>query len=432
MTEEYLRISVHSCRPHALRLRRAHLLRGRHVDRLGRDRVDVGGVHLVVLRTAPAARPVVVAVVLEGGEDVGPAGVAEEVQRFLRRTEVGDGTAGRHHEELVADRQLGDRVRDHEHRAAVVGEAAQQLHDIAVHARVEAGGRLVQEDQRRLGEQLQGDRDALALAAGERGDLLVLVDVELELGEDLGDPGLALGLGGVRGEAELGRVLEGLGDGQFLVQDVVLRDQTDALAQLGELLVQVSVVVEDVTLVGGPVAGERLEQGGLSGTGRADDRDQRLLGDTEGDVLEDLLAAVDRHREVAGGEGDLTGVDELFQPVADQPERRVADADDVVRADEGRAGLVQRQTVDVRAVVRAEVADLEAAVGRRVELGVVAGDLEVGDDQFVLQRTTDAHDPAEGQLVERGGAAVAVDRRRPRGTALSGSALLPGVLLVRH
>ncbi|GAA4940434.1 hypothetical protein GCM10023238_02630 [Streptomyces heliomycini] len=115
------------------------------------------------------------------------------------------------------------------------------------------------------------------------------MDVQLELAQHLVDAGLALGRRGVGGEAELGRVLEGLLDGQLLVQDVVLRDQTDALTQLGELLVEVPVVVEDLALVGGAVAGEGLEERGLAGAGRADDRDQRLLGDAEGDVLEDLL-----------------------------------------------------------------------------------------------------------------------------------------------
>ena len=212
------------------------------------------------------------------------------------------------------------------------------------------------------------------------------------------------------------------------MQDVVLRDQTDALTQLGELLVQVPVVVEDVTLVGGAVARECLQQGGLAGARGADDRDERLLRDAEGDVLQDLLAAVDGDRQVAGGEGDVTGVDELLEPVADDAERRVADADDVVRAEECRAALGDRHTVDERAVVRAEVADLEAPVGRRVELGVVARDLQVGDDQLVLQGTADAHDAAERQLVERGRAAVAVDRRRPRATT---GALLREALLLR-
>ncbi|MEY9489521.1 hypothetical protein RKD26_005315 [Streptomyces calvus] len=150
---------------------------------------------------------------------------------------------------------------------------------------------------------------------------------------------------------------------------------------------------------------------------RADDRDQRLLGHAEGDVPQDLLAAVDGDGQVAGGEGHLTGVDELLEPVADDPERRVADAHDVGGAEQLGAALGDRLTVDVRAVVRAEVADLHAPVGRGVELGVVARDLEVGDDQVVLQGTADAHHAAEGELVEGGGAAVTVNRRRPRAAA---------------
>ncbi|CAM5612845.1 hypothetical protein SVIOM74S_10460 [Streptomyces violarus] len=140
--------------------------------------------------------------------------------------------------------------------------------------------------------------------------------------------------------------------------------------------------------------------------------------------LKDLLAAVDRDGQVAGREGHLTGVDELLEPVADDPERRVADADDIGRAEQLRAALGDRLAVDVRAVVRAQVADLHAAVGRRVELGVVPGDLEVRDHQLVLQGTADAHHAAEGELVERGRAAVAVDRRRPRDAA--------GALLLRR
>ena len=44
----------------------------------------------------------------------------------------------------------------------------------------------------------------------------------------------------------------------------------------------------------------------------------------------------DLDRQVAGREGDLTGVDELLQLVADQPEDRVADADDVAGAEQRR------------------------------------------------------------------------------------------------
>ncbi len=72
----------------------------------------------------------------------------------------------------------------------------------------------------------------------------------------------------------------------------------------------------------------------------------------------------------------------------------------------------------------AEVVDLEAAAGHRAELGVVAGDLEVGDHQLVLQRTADPHDVAQRELVERRRAAVPVGRGRALRRAGSGGALL--------
>ncbi|GHB05761.1 hypothetical protein GCM10010330_69780 [Streptomyces tendae] len=65
---------------------------------------------------------------------------------------------------------------------------------------------------------------------------------------------------------------------------------------------------------------------------------------------------------------------------------------------------------------------------------MVAGDLEVGDDQVVLQGTADAHDAAERELVERGRAAVPVDRWRPRRAAWSLllGEVWRGLLRLRH
>ena len=121
------------------------------------------------------------------------------------------------------------------------------------------------------------------------------------------------------------------------MQDVVLRDQADALAQLGVVAVEVAAVVEDRAVVGGAQPGERAEQGGLAGAAGADDGEQALLRDREGHVVEqDLAAAVDGDRQVLHVEGDLAGVDVLLQLVADQAERGVADADDVAGADRRR------------------------------------------------------------------------------------------------
>ena len=59
---------------------------------------------------------------------------------------------------------------------------------------------------------------------------------------------------------------------------------------------------------------------------------------------------------------------------------------------------------------------------------MVPGDLEVGDDQFVLQRAADPHHAAEGELVEGRRAAVAPRRLR---RALLGLPVLVRALTVR-
>jgi hypothetical protein len=48
-----------------------------------------------------------------------------------------------------------------------LGRGHQQLHDVVGGDRVERAGGLVGEDQARPGDQRAGDRDALALPAGE-------------------------------------------------------------------------------------------------------------------------------------------------------------------------------------------------------------------------------------------------------------------------
>jgi hypothetical protein len=64
-----------------------------------------------------------------------------------------------HHLEVVADEQIGELV--------ALLQVAQQVDDLRLHAHVERRGRLVEHDEARLEHQRAGDRDALALAAGE-------------------------------------------------------------------------------------------------------------------------------------------------------------------------------------------------------------------------------------------------------------------------
>jgi hypothetical protein len=59
----------------------------------------------------------------------------------------------------VADEEIGKLV--------PLLQVAQQVDDLGLHAHVERRGRLVEHDQARLQDEGAGDRDALALAAGE-------------------------------------------------------------------------------------------------------------------------------------------------------------------------------------------------------------------------------------------------------------------------
>jgi hypothetical protein len=217
---------------------------------------------------------------------------------------------------------------------------------------------------------------------------------------DLVDPGPALGLRGVLREAQLGGVGEGPPHGQLGVQDVVLRYESDALAQLGVVAVQVAAVVQDRAPVGGALAGQGVEQRGLSGAAGPDDGEQAFLADGEGDPVEERLAAlVDGDRQVLHVEGDLAGVDVLLQLVADQAERRVADADDVALVD---AGPVDGLPVEERAVVAAQVDDLVRPVRQGAQLRVPSGHDQVVDDQVVVAAAADA-DHAGGQRAHRRG-----------------------------
>ena len=157
-------------------LREAVTRRGRCRGRLHRpaDRGSLA-VHLrchvavVVSRVPVLSGPVPVRLGVEGLEHLSPAGLAEVLEPVGRRAEVGDLAAGHQDEQAVAQVQVGDAMRDHDDRAAVVGQVGHHLHDGLVQPGIQAGRGLVQEQQRGLGQQLKRDVDAFLLAAGERG-----------------------------------------------------------------------------------------------------------------------------------------------------------------------------------------------------------------------------------------------------------------------
>lgn len=376
------------------------------------DVLAVGG------RGGVLPRPVAAALVLEGFEGLGPLGEAEVAEGFPGRPVVGDAPARGQDQQPVADVEAEDAVGDHDDGAAVVGEASQHVHHRAVHARVEAGGGLVQEEQGGFGEELQGDGHPFALAAGEAVDGLGGALVEAEFADHLVHPPPAFGLRGVLREAQFGGVHEGAPDGELGVEDVVLRHEPDAAAQFGVVAVEVAAVVEDGPPVGGAQAGEGAEQGGLAGSAGADDGEQAFGAHGEGHLVEEgLAAAVDGDGEALDVEGDLARVLVLLEPVADEAEGQVADADDVALGEGDRAR--DGGAVEVGAVVAAEVGDLVAAVGEGPQFGVPARYVELVDHEVVVDGAADAHGGAGGQredgagLPEGGGHRRVGDPGRP-------------------
>ena len=99
---------------------------------------------------------------------------ADGIGMFRRMNHVAhaahlDDAAGVHHRHAV--RRLGDHphvVRDQHHRgAALGGEALEQRDDLRLDRHIERGGRLVGDQQARLGGERERDHHALAHAAGE-------------------------------------------------------------------------------------------------------------------------------------------------------------------------------------------------------------------------------------------------------------------------
>jgi hypothetical protein len=116
------------------------------------------------------------------------------------------------------------------------------------------------------------------------------------------------------------------------------------------------------------------------------------------------------HDQILGGRGCFVVGDELDEFAALEVERRVADADKIGFGQQLGGHLL---TVDIDAVVAAQVDDLVVSGGCFAQFRVVPGNVEVGQDQVVAGDAADAHGPGR-QRHPRRGAAVHARRRPPR------------------
>jgi hypothetical protein len=94
------------------------------------------------------------------------------------------------------------------HRLPLEAQLAQQQHQGLLQAGIEPAGGLVQEEDVGLREQLDGDRHALALPAGEPLDGEVLAFRQLQGGQHLAHPPRPLVGARVRRQAQAGRVVQ--------------------------------------------------------------------------------------------------------------------------------------------------------------------------------------------------------------------------------
>ncbi len=191
--------------------------------------------------------------------------VAARVERGLAAADLDDLRGELVHEVAV--------VGDEDERAAVVLEG---LEEDLLRVEVEVVGGLVEEEDVRGLQEHLGEGEAVALAAGEDGDLLVdVVPLEEEAAEDRPEHGAH------RDGARRGHLLE---DGARRVEDGGL--------VLGEV-VEDDLVAEEADALVGPVdAGEDPHQRRLAGPVRAHEGDAVAALDHEVQVAQDDVLAV--------------------------------------------------------------------------------------------------------------------------------------------
>ena len=146
------------------------------------------------------------------------------------------------------------------------------------------------------------------------------------------------------------------------------------------------MVVPHAALGRGPGAGDGAEQGGLARPARPDDTHEAPLGHREADIVEQDLALGRTDDESLGDQGDVAGVGEFLEFVADNAKGRVPDSDDVVYIQHRGSDA---PAVDERAVVATEIDDLVLSVARLAEFRVVPGHDQIGHDNVVVGGAAD-------------------------------------------
>ena len=291
------------------------------------------------------------------------------------------------HQPVGLERGLVDGEQD---GLALIGKTAEQPHDIDGVFGGEAAGGLVEEEEGGLGDELLGQVDPLALAAGDAlsdrvSDLHIAGLLDLQLGEDALNLGVDLFVAGVGRQAEASGVVERLVDGELREDDVVLRDISDVSAEGVVVLVEVGSVEEALAFAGDCVAVEGHHQRGLAGARGAHQADEFGGEDGEGDVVEDALATAGRlgvwhiDRDTFGLQDDVAEI-LLAEHAGGRVEAELEASDGEAIGGRDAYGTDDAGAVEEGAVGAAEVGDLEG-VADAADLEVAAGDLGLVEDE---------------------------------------------------
>ncbi|GAB4006698.1 hypothetical protein GCM10029992_58230 [Glycomyces albus] len=147
---------------------------------------------------------------------------------------------------------------DHDGDALIVGEPLEQGPHVVDAGRVQAVGRLVEDQQFGLLEQRLGHREPLPHAQRVALDRLLGLVAQADLLQDLVDPG-------PRDPGALGQQLEGEAPGEVLEELRRLHDRADAGDHAGQSLGHELAEDPHVAAVGADEAQQRPERSGLAG-----------------------------------------------------------------------------------------------------------------------------------------------------------------------
>ena len=189
--------------------------------------------------------------------------------------------------ELVAALGLVHVVRADQHRDAARGELVQLVPEIAPRLRIDAGGRLVEQQQLRLVQQARGERQALLPAAGQLAGELVARDRRGRAAR--APPRRACAPSSIavhaRDEAQV------LADRQVLPEREALRHVADvALDRLG-LAPDVEAEARALAAVGRQQPAEHPDRRGLAAAVGPEEAEDLAAAHRQREILDDVMAA---------------------------------------------------------------------------------------------------------------------------------------------